>query len=385
MRILILGGDGYLGWPASMYFSNLGHEVACVDNFIKRFWEARLGVSPLNPIDPLVNRVDSFKEASGKDVQVYIGDLAESERFVYRVFQEFIPDVVIHLAEQPSAPFSMRSRSDCVETHRNNIIGNLNVMFAIQKYCPDCHLIKLGTMGEYGTPNIAIEEGWLEVDHKGRKDRVLYPKKPGSFYHCSKVADSVNLEFACRAWGMRVTDLNQGVVYGSPEIDFASEPGLHTSFHYDETFGTVLNRFMIQAIVERPLTVYGNGSQTRGFLHINDTLQCLRIAAENPASVGDFRVFNQFTETFSVASLARMVVDSAVELGLKTSIANIENPRVEQYDHYYEAVNTSLFELGLEPLLLDTGRVQKMISELMVEKTRINEKYFAPKTKWSFQ
>jgi UDP-sulfoquinovose synthase len=383
MRILILGADGYLGWPAMIHFANLGHEVAGVDNMIKRYWEAQVGVSPIQPIEPLVRRQAIFKEASGLDVKLYIGDIADNPKFVYSVFDDFKPEAVIHLGEQPSAPYSMRDRSACVDTQRNNIVGNLNVMFAIQRSVPDCHLVKLGTMGEYGTPNIRIEEGWLEVEHRGRKDRVLYPKKPGSFYHCSKVADSVNLEFACRVWGARVTDLNQGVVYGFPHNNYSDIPGLHTSFHYDAVFGTVLNRFMAQAIVDYPLTVYGNGSQTRGYLHIDDTLKCLEIACNNPANTGEFQVFNQFTETFSVLELAKKVSDTAEKMfGKKCALQHLTNPRVEQYDHFYEAVNSGLLERGLEPKYLDERAMASVMERLERNKNTIRTSEFAPQTCW---
>lgn len=383
MKVLVLGGDGYLGWPACMHFANEGHEVACVDNFVKRVWEARNNVSPLKPIATLRKRVVDYETISGKKIKTYIGDLAESSRFVYEVFGEFLPDVVIHLAEQPSAPFSMQSRSDCVETQANNIIGNLNVMFAIQKFCPNCHIVKLGTMGEYGTPNIRIEEGWLNVEHNGRSDRVLFPKKPGSFYHCSKVADSVNLEFACRIWGMSVTDLNQGVVYGMPTIKYADIEGLHTSFHYDEMFGTVLNRFITQAVAGFPLSVYGNGSQTRGFLHINDTLKCLQLAAENPAVKGEFRVFNQFTETFSILDLANKVAEAGAKFGSDVTINHLDNPRVEQYDHFYEATNSGLMNLGLDPTLLSGEVITEMYGWVSDNRENIDTDSFRPATRWN--
>jgi UDP-sulfoquinovose synthase len=272
MRVLILGGDGYLGWPTTMHFSARGDEVAVVDNFAKRQWELEEGIEPLLSILPLHRRIKLWKEVSGKDVQLFVGDLC-NHRFVYNVIESFKPEAVVHYGEQPSAPYSMQSRTTAVYTQTNNIVGTLNILFAMQAHSPDAHLVKLGTMGEYGTPNIDIEEGWLEVDHNGRTDRMLYPKRPGSFYHLSKVHDSQNLEFACRIWGLRCTDLNQGVVYGIETDQTRLHPDLRTSFHYDDVFGTVLNRFLVQAAVGAPLTVYGKGGQTRGFLDIRDTIQ----------------------------------------------------------------------------------------------------------------
>lgn len=362
MRILVLGGDGYLGWPTAIRFASLGHEVAVVDSLIKRYWEAEVGATPLQPIPPFKNRYSKWEEVSGKSIQCYVGDIAKNPRFIYKVIEEFSPETVIHYAEQPSAPFSMLDRESCLSTHQNNVNGTLNLMFALMKFSPKCHIVKLGTMGEYGTPNIDIEEGWLELTHNGRSDRVLFPKKPGSFYHLTKVHDSANLEFAARVWNMRVTDLNQGVVYGMKTSETELAQGLHTSFHYDSIFGTVLNRFLVQSVKNYPLTVYGNGSQTRGFLNINDTLKCVQLAVENPADLGEFRVFNQFTEQFSVSELAHRVSAAAKRAGFKGEIKNLKNPRVEQENHHYQAKNSGLLALGLAPALLNDDFLDDMIS-----------------------
>lgn len=382
MRILILGGDGYLGWPTAMYFSARGHEVTVVDNMIKRYWEAEVGVEPLVPIRPLAARVRRWAEVSGRTIGLSIGDIAENHRFIYDVIEDVKPEAVVHYAEQPSAPFSMMNRAACVHTQHNNVVGTLNVLFAIRHSCPDTHIIKLGTMGEYGTPNIDIEEGWLELTHNGRKDRVLYPKKPGSFYHLSKVHDSHNLEFACRIWGARVTDLNQGVVYGIETDETKQHPDLATSFHYDAVFGTVLNRFVVQAVMGVPLTVYGKGGQTRGFLDIRDTLRCVELAALNPAEAGEFRVFNQFTEQFSVMDLAERVRRAAVKCGLKTTIDHTANPRVEAEDHYYNAKHQRLQDLGLVPHLLDDAVISHMIEVAAAHKSRVDEAAVQPHVKW---
>ena len=382
MKILILGGDGYLGWPTAMHLSARGHEVAIVDSLSKRYWEAEIGVEPLMPIRTLQSRIKRWKEISGHHIELYVGDIAENHRFVYNVFQEFLPDSVIHYAEQPSAPFSMADRGTCVMTQRNNVIGTLNVMFAIESMCPDAHVIKLGTMGEYGTPNIDIEEGWLEVEHNGRADRVMFPKKPHSFYHLSKVHDSHNLEFACRVWDMRVTDLNQGVVYGINIDETQMHADLATSFHYDAVFGTVLNRFVVQAAKGIPLTVYGSGMQTRGYLNIRDTLNCVELAVNNPAEPGEYRVFNQFTEEFKVIELAERVQKVSSAQGLKTTIDHIENPRTELEDHYYHAKHSKLQELGLEPHLLNDDVISHMLNIAKNNLDRIDEDLILPKVKW---
>lgn len=380
-KVLVLGGDGYLGWPTAMRFSQLGYEVAIVDNMAKRAWEDEVGAGPLWAVPPLQKRVRVWERVSGKKLQLFVGDITKP-RFVYKVFEEFIPDTVIHYAEQPSAPYSMKDRGHAVFTQENNVSGTLNVLFAMMSFCPHAHLVKLGTMGEYGTPNIDIEEGWLDVEHNGRKDRVLFPKRPGSFYHLSKVHDSHNIEFCCRTWGMRATDLNQGVVYGIETGETELHPELRTSFHYDSDFGTALNRFCVEAVAEIPLTVYGKGGQKRGFLNIRDTLQCVQIAAENPAASGEFRVFNQFTEVFSILGLAKLVQNCAKQMGLSVKIANMPNPRVEKEEHYYNPKNSSLLKLGLNPRLLSSELVDSMLKKIQEAKDLIDPEIIHPKTKW---
>lgn len=384
MRILILGGDGYLGWPTAMHFSARGDEVVVVDNFAKRRWELEEGIEPLLPVPTLHARIKRWKEVSGRDIQLKVGDLA-NHRFVYTLFEQFKPEAIVHYGEQPSAPYSMQSRETAVYTQTNNIVGNLNVLFAMRHACPDAHLVKLGTMGEYGTPNIDIEEGWLTLSHNGRSDTVLYPKKPGSFYHLSKVHDSHNIEFACRVWGIRSTDLNQGVVYGIETDQTVLHPDLRTSFHYDDVFGTVLNRFMVQAAVGSPLTVYGKGGQTRGFLNIRDTIQCVNLAVDNPADCGQFRIFNQFTEQFSVNDLASMVTATAGRAGVPVQINHIENPRVELEDHYYNAKHSKLVDLGLKPFLLTDKALDGIFATVRNNCGHVEKDAFNPRIKWHKQ
>jgi len=383
MRVLILGGDGYLGWPTAMYLSRAGHDVAVVDNMVKRFWEAEVGAEPLIPIRTLQHRVRRWNETMNKNIQLHVGDIAHNHRFVYKVFDSFKPDAVIHYAEQPSAPFSMMDRDACYTTQHNNVLGNLNVMFAMQQSNPNIHMIKLGTMGAYGTPNIDIEEGWLELEHKGRKDKVLYPKKPGSFYHLSKVHDSANLEFACRIWGFKVTDLNQGVVYGTTTDETKIDKDFETSFHYDAIFGTVWNRFVTQAAAGVDLTVYGKGGQTRGYLNIRDTLKCVELALLNTPANGEYRVFNQFTEQFSVNELADKVLSVARAMGINISKSNLDNPRVELDNHYYNATHTALQGLGLKPVLLDEVVLSDMIKKAKEYSHRIDVQALLPLVRWN--
>jgi len=382
MNILILGGDGYLGWPTALHFSGAGHRVAIVDNMVKRTWEQEVGSRPLGPDLDLGGRVEAWRRKSGRSLETHVLDIAANPEGVLELFRSFRPDAIIHYAEQPSAPYSMLDLGKAVATQQNNVVGTLNVMFAMRDICPDAHLVKLGTMGEYGTPNIDIEEGWLEVEHKGRSDRMLYPKKPGSLYHLSKVHDSHNLEFGCRVWGLRVTDLNQGVVYGIDTPEIGDDADLGTRFHYDSIFGTVINRFVVQAVLGVPLTVYGAGGQTRGYLNLLDTLACVELATLNPADAGDFRVFNQFTEQFSVIDLAQRVADRARAAGYAPIIDHIENPRVEQESHYYNAAHSHLLDLGLEPHLLSDAVIDSMLAHVAREKDHIDRNGLMPSHSW---
>ncbi len=381
MRILILGGDGYLGWPTAMHLSQAGHEVAVVDNLLRRVMITELGANSLTPIRPLQERVRVWEELAGKQIRCWIGDLTDAY-FVDDVFEAFEPEAIVHYGEQPSAPYSMIDRRHAVATQRNNVEGTLNVLFAMRDITPAAHLVKLGTMGEYGTPNIDIEEGYIEINHKGRTDTLPFPKLPGSLYHLSKVHDSHNIHFACRIWGLAATDLNQGVVYGIRTDETDIDERLCTRFDYDEVFGTALNRFCVQAVIGYPLTVYGKGGQTRGYLNIIDTLQCIRLAVENPASAGKFRVFNQFTEQFSVNDLAERVARVGGAVGINVVIDPVVDPRIEAEEHYYNAANTKLLDLGLQPHLLTDDVIAHVIETISRYKDRILLETIAPKTRW---
>ena len=378
MRILVLGGDGYLGWPTAMYLSARGHDVAVLDNAVRRSYDHELGSGSLVPIESLRTRLRTWTEHTGKTIESFHGDLTDAD-FTYDTVRRFGPESIVHFAEQRAAPYSMIDRKHAVYTQTNNVVGTLNVMFAVGELDRDIHLVKLGTMGEYGTPNIDIEEGWLEVTHKGRSDRVLYPKRPGSFYHLSKVHDSHNLESGCRIWGLRVTDLNQGIVYGQQTEQTSLDPRLATRLDYDAVFGTVLNRFAIQAVLGRPLSVYGGGSQTRAVIDIRDTVECIRLACENPAAEGEFRVFNQATESFSLAEMAKTVANTYPG---PVDVEYVDNPRVESENHYYAFAHTALESLGLEPHLLSDTLLTSLFAIIEKHKDRVDLAALAPTVKW---
>jgi UDP-sulfoquinovose synthase len=378
VRILVLGGDGYLGWPTALHLSRRGHDVGVVDNFARRQYDFEMGVDSLVPIRHLQHRVRVWEEVSGLRLETYVGDLTDAD-FVRKVVTEFAPESIVHFAEQRSAPYSMIDQRHAVYTQVNNVVGTLNLLYAIADVDPSIHLVKLGTMGEYGTPNIDIEEGYIEITHRGRTDVLPYPKQPGSFYHLSKVHDSHNIMFACRIWGLRSTDLNQGIVYGQETPETSLHPDLATRFDYDGVFGTVLNRFCVQAVVGHPLTVYGSGNQIRGMLDIRDTLACVELACVNPAEEGEFRVFNQFTESFSIEQLAEMVV--AAYPG-RVDVEHLDTPRVEKQEHYYRAAHTKLLDLGLVPHLLDRSTVSSLLAVADRHRDRVDPAAIRPTVQW---
>jgi UDP-sulfoquinovose synthase len=381
MRIVILGGDGYLGWPMAMRFSARGHDVHVVDNELRRRLHAEAGTDSLTPIVRLPERVEAWRGVTGREIGVTFGDLTDPA-VVDDVIGATPPDAVVHFGEMPSAPYSMKDRERAVFTQTNNVVGTLNVLYAMRDRAPGAHLVKLGTMGEYGTPNIDIEEGFIEVRHNGRSDYLPFPKVPGSMYHLSKVHDSHNIHFACRVWGLRATDLNQGVVYGIRTQETALDDRLLTRFDYDDVFGTALNRFCLQAVIGHPLTVYGRGGQTRGYLNIEDTLRCVELAVLHPAEPGEFRVFNQFTEQFSVVELAELVRKAGAEIGMDVAIHPIENPRVEAEEHYYNAAHTKLLDLGLRPHLLDETLIESMFATIERFRDRVIVDHILPRDRW---
>ncbi len=381
MRICVLGGDGYCGWATALYLSRRGHRVAIVDNFLRRQWDFELGVQTLTPIAPLAERLRVWQELTGETIELFTGDVCDYE-FLSSAIDAFRPEAVVHFAEQRAAPYSMIDRKHAVFTQVNNVVGTLNLLFAIKEIVPDCHLVKLGTMGEYGTPNIDIEEGYIKIEHNGRSDVLPFPKQPGSFYHLSKVHDSHNIMFACKIWKLRATDLNQGVVYGTVTEETSLDEALINRFDYDDVFGTVLNRFCVQAATEHPLTVYGRGGQTRGFLDIRDTVRCIELACLNPAAPGECRVYNHFTEQFSVMELAHMVQAAARKLGLNVEIDHLPAPRVEAEAHYYNAKHSKLIELGLRPHYLSDSLLDSLMNIAIRYKDRVDISLFLPQVNW---
>ncbi len=381
MKIAVLGGDGYCGWATALYLSARGHDVAIIDSYGRRQWDDELGVETLTPIRPLAERLEAWQELTGNTMELFVGDVTDYD-FLAGAIEAIKPEAAIHFAEQRSAPYSMIDRQHAVFTQVNNVVGTLNLLFAIRELQPDCHLIKLGTMGEYGTPNIDIEEGYIEIEHNGRKDVLPFPKQPGSFYHLSKVHDSHNIMFACKIWQLRGTDLNQGVVYGTVTDEVALDEALINRFDYDEIFGTVLNRFCVQAAIGHPLTVYGRGGQTRGFLDIRDTVRCIELACLNPAAPGEYRVFNQFTEQFSVKELASMVQLAGRKMGLRVEIDYLPDPRVEQEAHYFNAKHSKLIDLGLKPHLLSDSLLDSLMNIAVQHRDRIDTSLILPKVNW---
>jgi UDP-sulfoquinovose synthase len=381
MRVIVTGGDGYLGWPQAMYLSKRGYEVCVVDNFSRRLWDLEGGTESLIPIASLHDRIAAWRETAGKAIQIAVGDLTDHP-FISGVVRDFKPDAIVHYGEQRSAPFSMIDRRHSVLTQVNNLVGTLNVVYAIREHVPECHLVKLGTMGEYGTPNIDIEEGFIEITHNGRTDTLPFPKQPGSFYHLSKVHDSHNIHFACKIWGIRATDLNQGVVYGIETDETMLDDRLATRFDYDGIWGTVLNRFCIEAAIGHPLTVHGKGGQTRGYLNIRDTMRCIEIAIEKPAKPGEYRVFNQFTEQFSVGQLADLIQAAAKHKGRNVEIQHIADPRVEAEVHYYNAKHTKLIDLGLKPRLLSDTLIDSVLDKVEHYKHRVKKDRIEALVNW---
>ena len=382
MRVLILGGDGYLGWPTAMDFAARGNDVMIIDNYLRRRIAKETQSEALIEGQDMAARCETFAKHFGKEIAYRDADLADYQEMV-KVVREHEPDTIVHYAEQPSAPYSMRDFDTAHLTFNNNLNVTFNVIWAVKENCPECHIVKLGTMGEYGTPDIDIEEGWLEIEHKGRKDKFLYPRQAGSLYHTTKVLDTDLLWFYVRIYGLRVTDLMQGPVYGLETEESLVDDALLPNFHYDDIFGTVVNRFLVQAVAGVPLTVYGKGGQTRGYLNIRDTLQCVDLAANNPVEKGELRILNQVTETFTVNELAEAVERVGNAKGLNVQIKSIKNPRKEMEEHYYNPVYSGLTDLGLKPHHMTDDVLSAMIDKVLAYKDRIDESKIMPRVKWS--
>ncbi|WP_018124304.1 NAD-dependent epimerase/dehydratase family protein [Desulfovibrio oxyclinae] len=394
MHIVILGGDGYLGWPTAMYLSRKGHQVTVVDNYFRRESCRELDVAMLYDVPSLPERARIWHELTGLEIKVVLADLAQPENvrnlfsgdvsYDWAVNENFtgVPEAVVHYAEQPSAPYSLIDHNHANTTITNNLLVTNNLMFAVKDMAPDVHIVKLGTMGEYGTPNIDIEEGWIDISHKGREDKFLFPRQAGSIYHTSKIMDTDLLWFGVRMWDLKVTDLMQGPVYGVDTDESLLDPRLRTIFNYDEVFGTVVNRFIVQAVVGYPLTVYGKGGQTRGYLNIKDTLQCVHKALETPAEAGELRIFNQIMETLSVNQIADLIATVGKTRGHAVEVKQLENPRKEAEEHYYNPVYQGLLDLGVIPHYLTEKVVREMFEVVEKHKSTIRKAIIFKGIKW---
>lgn len=371
LNVLILGMDGYIGWALAQKQLYLGNKVYGIDNFSRRKNVKEMQSDSAIPIESMEKRIKKIKEVYGERIEFYEGDLTNSS-FVDDVIKKSTPEAIVHLAEQPSAPFSMIDQDHCISTHHNNVIGNLNLIYSMKNYAPKAHLIKLGTMGEYGyDPGFDIPEGFFEIEYRGKKATVPYPKMAGSWYHWTKVHDSNNIMFACKVWGLKSTDIMQGIVYGTRLKDIPSYIYQPTRFDFDEAFGTVVNRYCAQAIIGHNLTVYGKGGQTRGFLALEDSVQCISLLIQRPPVEENYRVVNQFDEQYDVTNLAQRVKKISESKGLEIQIENIENPRAEKEIHYYKADHKKLKELGFKPTRSIDEEIEFIIDDLLPHKNRI--------------
>jgi UDP-sulfoquinovose synthase len=383
MRIFIAGIDGYLGWALAQFLTLRGHQVSGADALLRRSWVEEIGSISAFPVADYQDRLAAFRDHFGHDLPFQVGDLTDYD-FVKACFEEFQPEAIIHLAQMPSAPYSMMGQKQAVWTQVNNVTNNLNILFAMKEVVPDAHLVKLGTMGEYGQPNIDIPEGYFEVEYRGRKDTLWFPRAAGSWYHQSKVHDSHNTEFATRIWKLRATDIMQGVVFGTQFPGLADDLRLKTRFDFDQAFGTAINRFCAQAIVGHPLTLYGAGTMKRAFLPLRDSMLCLALAVEHPAAQGEFRVFNQFAESYSIKELAEMVQVVASEQGLQIDIQHYENPRTEKEEHYYNPIRENLDKIGYRPTTDVHSEIRVMLHDLAPYRERIESRkqILVPDIRW---
>lgn len=383
MKVFIAGIDGYLGFPLAQYLTARGHEVAGIDRYLRRQWVEEMGSTSAIPIYSMEERQIAFRERFGRGFEFREGDLLDYP-FLRDFLSDFQPDAIVHLGEMPSAPYSMIDQEHAVYTHTNNVNGSLNMLWAMREVCPQAHLVKLGTMGEYGTPNVDIPEGFFEVEFRGRKDYLPFPRQPGSFYHLTKVHDTANTLFACRIWGLCATDIMQGVVFGTQIDEMGDDPRLRSRLDFDQCFGTAINRFCCQAVIGHPLTLYGKGGQTRGFLPMRDSMQCLTIAVENPPKPGEYRVFNQFEECYTVEELAYKVREAAADIGLEVTVNHFENPRTEKEEHYYNPDRNHLINLGYQPTHDMMAELRIMLRDLTDHRERILEKkdILVPDIRW---
>lgn len=393
MRILILGLDGYIGYPLALHLLRKGHVVAGLDNGSRRQRVDALGSKSLTPILKMEGRHHYLRSMFGDYEGLHVMTLGNRDvnHTLYGLLSQFRPNTIVHLAEQPSAPWSMYSREYARETQLENVLGTLDLLWGMREFSPDAHLVKLGTMGEYGTPPCDIPEGVVpgECLYDGILRRGLacpmeglpFPRSPGSIYHLSKVHDTHNIIFACNTWGLRSTDIMQGILFGVRVT--GEEPNEElTRFDYDQFFGTVINRFCTQAIINHPLTIYGTGQQIRGFLPLKDSIQCLTIAIEKPPEKGEYRTLNQFENIYTIGNLAYKICVAARSLGIDASHSRIKNPRFESEDHYYRPRHQTLFNMGYEPTTDINGEITQLIEDILPHKDRVVKDVIMPTVTW---
>ena len=383
MRVLICGVDGYLGWSLARHLAARGHEIAGIDDHSRRRWVAEMSSDSALPIASMTDRLHVYKETFGRELLFTEGDLKDYS-IVERVFREFEPEAVVHLGECPSAPYSMIDVHHATEVHNNNVGSTFNLLFALRDLAPEAHLLKLGTMGEYGTPNVAIPEGFFEIEYRGRPDKLPFPRQANSFYHWSKVSGSNHVMFASKIWGLPATDVMQGVVFGTRIDKSDDDERLLTRLDFDQCFGTAINRFSCQAVIGHPLTLFGKGGQKRGFLPLRDSMQCLTLALENPPEHGEYRVFNQFEEVYNLTQLALKVQRAAAGLGMEVEVRSVENPRTELEDHFYEPDHHNLLNLGYKPAHTVETEITFMLEDLQKYSDRIemHRDVFMPDVRW---
>ncbi len=401
MRILILGIDGYIGWPLALHLLDKGHQVAGLDSYVRRQRVKVVGSDSLTPIATKTDRELILRQSNNFIDRIASVTLDISQDILNAILREMKPDAIVHLAEQPSAPWSMIGAEGATRTQHQNVIGTLRILWAMKEVCPEAHLVKLGSMGEYGTPGCDIPEGEIPEEcicltevgnfsHKCPLSGLQFPRQANSWYHLSKVHDTYNIIFACKTWGLTSTDIMQGVVFGlnkyQREAGFSTvyppDEKLLTRFDYDEYFGTVINRFCTQAIIGHPLTIYGRGTQTRGFLPLKDSLQCITIALENPPEKGEYRTLNQFESVYKINELASMVCRGAFELGLEIGTKHIDNPRTELEEHYYNPTHQKLFDLGYKPTHDILQEITDLIRTILPYKDRVIKDVILPTTEW---
>lgn len=386
MRVFITGIDGYLGWSLAMYLGSRDYVIGGMDNYYRRRCVAEIGSRSATPIRRLSERLEGYSKFFGKSIHFIGGDLTDYNHLKTALLR-FKPDVIVHLGQMPSAPYSMIDVKHCIDTHGNNMFGTLNLIHIIRDYLPTVHLVKLGSMGEYGTPNVSIPEGYMTMTIEGREDVMQFPRKAGSWYHQTKVHDTNNIEMACRFWGLKATDIMQGVVFGLNYNEFSMDAGeeLITRFDFDECFGTAINRFCAQAVIGEPITLYGNGQQKRGFLPLKDSMRCIELLIKNEPEEGEHRVVNQFEKVYDITELAEMVNEEAFKAGYDTSISNLSNPRFEEEEHFYEPDHQKLIDLGYDPTNDIGTEISKLITTLGTYRDRIDtyKHVLIPSIRWS--